>query len=133
MVRGIALSLVGVSIAATLWGCGGPGYPSVRLEGAVTVDGQPVEAGTISFTPLQPGRGAGVSATIAAGRYAAGNVPQGKVRVDFQATKETGRTVEQFGKPYPETVNVIPERCAAGMEIEVGTGDAKRDFNLTTK
>lgn len=115
---------------AILAGCGGQGYSTARVEGQVTVDGQPLTQGTLSFTPLQSERGAGVSAPIEAGRYVAVKVPQGRVRVGFQAVKETGRTVMQFGKPYPETVNAIPDKYRAGIEIEIAGDEANKDFNL---
>ena len=127
------LALIGLLAVAGMAGCGGPGFPSARLEGTVTVDGQPVETGNISFTPTQADRGSGATATISGGRYVAEGVPQGKVRVYFDATRETGRTIEQFGKPYPETVNVIPEKYRAGMEIDVSGEEVNQDFKLTSQ
>ena len=129
----MTLVLLGVLAAGHVAGCGGPGFPSARLEGTVTVDGQPVETGNISFTPTQADRGSGATATISGGRYVAEGVPQGKVRVYFDATRETGRTIEQFGKPYPETVNVIPEKYRAGMEIDVSGEEVNQDFKLTSQ
>ena len=127
------LALVGSLAAVGIAGCGGPGFPTARLEGTVTVDGQPVEKGNISFTPTQADRGSGATATISSGHYVAQGVPQGKVRVYFDATKETGRTTEQFGKQYPETVNVIPEKYRAGLQIEVSGETVNQDFKLSTK
>jgi hypothetical protein len=128
----MTIALIGLLTAVELAGCGGPKFPTARLEGTVTVDGVPVEKGNISFTPIQGGR-LSATAAITGGRYVAEGVPQGKVRVDFQGTKETGKTVMQFDKPYPETVDVIPQKYRTGMEIEVGGSDANRDFKLTSK
>jgi hypothetical protein len=41
-------------------------------------------------------------------------------------------TIEQFGKQYPETVDVIPEKYRGGLEIEIA-GDAERDFDLRSE
>ena len=117
-------------LSLTLVGCGGRGYSTALVEGRVTIKGEPVKQGNLTFTPLQPGRGRGVTAAIVAGRYIAKDVPQGKVRVDFYATKETGRMVAAFDKSIPETINIIPDKYRAGMEIEVGADNNNRDFNL---
>ena len=119
-----------LAVLSPFVGCGGRGYSTALVEGRVTINGEPVEQGNITFTPLQAGRGHGVTAAILAGWYVAKDVPQGRVRVDFYAIKETGRTVADFGKPYPETVNVIPGKYRAGLEIEVGADKNSRDFNL---
>ena len=111
-------------------GCGGQGFPTARLEGRVSVGGRPVEHGNVTFTPLQSDRGTSVSAKNESGAYAVSKAPQGKVRVDFQAVQETGRTVMQFGKPYPETVNIIPDKHRAGFEIEIDGDNIHKDFNL---
>lgn len=119
-----------IATALGMAGCGNRGYSTSRLEGRITVDGQPIERGSISFAPLRSDRGPGVSAAVEAGHYVAANVPQGKVRVGFHAVKETGRSIMQFGKPYPEAVNVIPDKYRVGMEIEIAGDDAHKDFSL---
>lgn len=111
-------------------GCSGQHHPTARLEGRVSVGGHPVEHGNVTFTPLQSDRGTSVSAKIESGDYAVSKAPQGKVRVDFQAVQETGRTVMQFGKPYPESVNIIPDKYRAGFEIEIDGDNIHKDFNL---
>ena len=123
-------TLLGLMTLLAIVGCSGRGYPTARLEGRVTVSGQPVERGNITFTPLQADRGSGAAATIESGRYVAQNVPQGKVRVDFHAVKPTGRTVLHMGKPQPVNVNIIPDKYAAGLEFEVNGKEVHKDFNL---
>lgn len=124
------LTVLAVTASLAIAGCNGRGYATAMVDGRVIVNGDAVEQGNITFTPLQAGRGHGVTAAILAGRYVAKDVPQGKVRVDFYAIKETGRTVTDFGKPQPETVNVIPDKYRAGVEIEIGADKNSRDFNL---
>ncbi len=112
---------------------GGPGYSTAKLAGTVTIDGTPIAAGTITFTPLEGNRGLGQPAEIKAGRYEASNVPQGKVRVDFHATRETGKMVDFFGKPTPEVENLIPAHYRTGLPLEVTGDNPQQDFKLTTK
>lgn len=113
-------------------GCGQVRFPTARLEGAVSVDGEPVEQGSVTFTDPQGGKGS-VVAQIGAGRYLAEAVPQGRLLVHFNATKETGRTIRHFDRPYPERVNVIPDKYRVGIEIEVGDDNPGQDFPLTSR
>jgi hypothetical protein len=122
--------LLGITVSLVIAGCGGRGYPTAQIQGRVTVGGQPVARGSITFTPLQPGRGPGTSASVESGRYTVENAPQGRVRVDFQALKDTGRTETQFGKTYPVMVNLIPDKYRAGLEIEVAGDSKTQDFSL---
>ncbi|WP_171190037.1 hypothetical protein, partial [Alienimonas chondri] len=61
-----------VALAAALAaGCGGSDRPEqVAVSGAVTVDGAPLPAGTITFVPVENTPGPKASAAIVAGRYA---------------------------------------------------------------
>lgn len=118
-----------------LTGCDGGRtiYPSAKLEGAVSVAGEPVTDGLIMFMPQQQGRGSGVKAAIKDGCYSADNVPLGNVLVTFNAMQETGRMVESPsspGKLMPERIDLIPEKYRSGMAVEVKAGDNKRDFEL---
>ncbi len=130
--------LVGVVVLCVVMfpvgqGCGGPDYPTGRVEGSVTLNGQPLEEGTISFVSAQSGRGSGVTAKIVAGRYVAECVPQGTLIINFNATRETGRMIEVFGKSCRERINIIPKRYKLGMEIEIGEENHSHDFQLTGK
>lgn len=120
-------------LLAAATGCRRPSYPTAKLEGTVTVDGRQVQAGTISFTPLDPNRGSGVSTAIDHGRYVAAGVPQGSVRVYFNAVEETGGMVEEFGMRYPKTVNIIPDKHRAGTDIAVSGNDGDRNFDLSSR
>lgn len=83
------------------------------LEGTVTFDGKPLEAGSIAFMP-QPGtKSPTVGGAITQGQFsiepARGAIP-GTFRVEITATRSTGRTLAdpRFGKPIDETVQFIP-------------------------
>ena len=129
--RNIRIRYTGIlAISLVIAGCSGRGYPTTKLEGRVTVAGQPVEQGVITFTPLASNSGAGASAPISSGQYVVESVPLGMVRVHFTAFKKTGRTLLVFGQPTPETVGVIPEKYRAGIEIEVTDAGVRKDFDL---
>ncbi|MBU4273144.1 MAG: hypothetical protein KKE86_09135 [Planctomycetes bacterium] len=125
--------LVGLLVMAGGLGCGRGGPPTTHLEGRITVDGQPIKEGNLSFVALEPNRGRGSTANIAEGRYSAREVPLGRVLVYFNATKATGRTVIVSNTPVPEILSVIPEKYNAGMEIEVIEGRFQQDFHLVSR
>jgi hypothetical protein len=121
----------GLLLMAAAAGCT-RGPATTHLEGRVTVDGQPIREGNLNFVALEPNRGRGTTAVISEGRYAAQKVPLGRVRVDFNATRATGRTVIVSDLPVPEIIDLIPEKYHAGIEIEVKEGQFQRDFNLVS-
>lgn len=114
-------------------GCGQGKFSTVTLEGAVSIDGAPLDQGTISFTPKEADRGTGVVADIRAGKYRAEGVPLGRVLVQFQAMKETGKTYKEFGVDYPETISVIPAKYDKGIEITVTEDSKTNDFEMSSK
>lgn len=128
--RRFAIALAAAFVVA---GCNPAAFPTVRLEGRVTIDGQPVEKGQINFASSQQGGGPSATAQIVAGRYVADRVPQGKVRVYFDATRQTGKTVEHYGQQWPEIVNIVPQKYRGGIEIEVAGKTATYDFDLQSK
>ena len=84
------LRIVGWSIVLALvcGGCSKQQVPLARLEGTVVCQGQSVEEGNISFSPLAGGKG--VSTKISQGRYLAEGIRPGSVRVQFTAFRQTG-------------------------------------------
>ncbi len=136
--RHVGRSLAAIAFSVIAVGCGGgtakPSYPSARLEGKVTVDGQAVPTGTLQFMPPQGTNAAIVEAQIKDGRYVAANVPVGKVRVLFTAIRETGRVdTKSTSQPVPEVVNIIPDRYRDGLDIDVTADLAKKDFDLKSR
>ena len=123
--------LVGLLVMASGSGCT-RGPATTHLEGRVTVDGKPIQQGNLNFVPLEPNRGRGTTAVISEGRYTAPKVPLGRVRVDFNATKATGRTVIVSDLPMPEIIDLIPAKYHAGIEIEVKEGQFQQDFSLVS-
>ena len=121
--------IAGLVILAS--GCGKSGPPTSRVEGSVTLDGKPLEKGTISFVCLENDRGGSAAGKIVAGKYDVADVPRGKVRVGFHAVRSTGRmTSIPGGPPMPEIINVIPEKYRMGVEVEVAEPNVHRDFQF---
>jgi hypothetical protein len=129
-------TVVGLAFLLLLAGCDrGPGYPSARLTGRVTLDGQPIPEGKIMFRPVDRGAGPVVGTTFADGAYIADDVPLGKINVQLVATRETGNMVPLWpndpqGAQVPEMVDLIPERYKLGIEIVVEGDDEGLDFEL---
>ena len=94
-------------------GCGSGGPPRLRVVGVVTLDGQPLADGAISFMPT--GKGVAAGATIAGGRYvvegARGPTP-GEYRVEIRASAPSGKQLkDSFGQAsIAEMESIIPTR-----------------------
>jgi hypothetical protein len=82
---GRALSIwTGLGAAALMMvGCSG-GAGSASVNGMVTLDGQPLEKGTITFTCLE-GMGGNCAGMVTDGQYSVDNVIPGKNRVEIKA------------------------------------------------
>lgn len=123
--------LFAIGCAAFLAGCDESEFPGATLKGMVTIDGNPVESGSLEFIPEQGGAGPAAGANIVEGFYTAQQVPLGKVRVFVRATRKTGRMVTDYSEAYEEEVSIVPPRYLSGEVIDVA-GDGSRDFALTS-
>src|SRR5262245_4395118 len=93
MTRTWLVALVCVGVPATA-GCGGSNRGAVK--GKVTVNGSPLEAGDISFVPIDAGVGPTAGAVIADGAYAidaARGPVAGEYVVRINAFGKTGKKV----------------------------------------
>jgi hypothetical protein len=102
------------------------------VEGAVTVDDQPVPAGTISFSPLESTGAQAVSADIRDGKYHSAEVPRGRLLVHINAFQDTGEKFVEFGIEYPKMKNLVPEKYQPGIELTVDAPAMTHDFKLTS-
>ena len=127
---GLVVATVGLLVAA---GCGGSAYPVSTLDGTVAVDGVPIESGTLSFSPLESNTGQAISAEIKAGKYRSAKVPRGKSLVMISAFKDIGEKHVEFGITYPKLKNMIPDKYAAGIELNVDAPRLTHDFDLVSK
>jgi hypothetical protein len=132
-----------VSLAAAVAGCGDRGYEGERrypLGGKVTVDGQPMGLGVISFVPEEKGgrvsggpiRDGAYSVPEARGAYA------GKYRVVIHWNKLTGRKVKNPMFPedlIDEMKEGLPARYhdESVLTAEVAPGKTTFDFDLQSK
>jgi len=120
-------------------GCGDSDRAAV--SGTVTLDGQPIEGGMISFIPPKGDTG-GFPAwgPIEGGRYsiAADEGPTaGSIRVEIRWTRKTGKKIPAIA-PAPqgsftdETIEAIPVRYNSQTELKVDVqrGENTFDFNL---
>ncbi|MEM7313333.1 MAG: hypothetical protein AAF497_09300 [Planctomycetota bacterium] len=120
-------------------GCGGPTDGRVGISGNVTLDGNPLESGDISLTPLGPG-------PTTAGRIENGEfkIPAekgpkpGKYRVSIEsfveeAAKNTGGPDEFQGTSARQ---ILPDKYNSASTLEMDVKEGRNDpftFNLTSK
>ncbi|HEX2475648.1 MAG TPA: hypothetical protein VHK01_12935 [Lacipirellulaceae bacterium] len=124
-----------LSIVIGVVGCNGGRKPgTARLEGQITLDGQPPPAGavgSISFRATGQGQAASTSAQIVDGEYKCDNVPLGDVVVFVQLILETGKTITEGGRSYPERRNLVsPKHDQKGIELKVTDDNSNQDFDL---
>lgn len=117
-----------------LAGCGeGPvGGPRAAVRGEVTLDGQPLEQGSIMFLPAAGTSGQVTGGPILAGRYsipAEEGVAVGVNRVEITAMKKSGKQVQDpFGPPGKTIEMEVPAvaarfNTASTLKLEVKVGD----------
>jgi hypothetical protein len=129
-----------LAFLALLSGCG----RSATVEGTLTLDGTPVEAGHITFVPIEGTAGSGARAAIANGRYAIGRatrIQPGVYRVEVSARSKTGKKIP-VGSPAPrgtmadEEVEAAPaqynKKSTLRQELKAGA-NTNVDFALSTK
>ena len=119
-------------------GCGGSyAPPRAAVSGKITLDGEPLSQGTITFVPL--GEGVAASGEIANGQFSidAGKGPSpGKCRVEVLSFQETGEKVpgisDDASGMTAETKQVIPKEFNTESTLEERV-DAKGEnvFELT--
>jgi len=123
-----------LTIVLLLAGCSSNGR--VAVSGTVSLDGKPLESGTISFRPASGKSGSSSGGQIRQGRFQLaaqqGLVP-GKYLVTVRAFQSTGRTIKdgQSGQIVPEQAEVKYSE-AGKLEVTVSTGEENHfDFRLT--
>lgn len=125
------LIATGFAVCVLACGCGGSKFPTATVEGSVSVNGQPVAEGIISFVPLEVREAKEAVAEIRDGKYRATGVLQGRVLVRFQAVKETGRVIhDPVEGSGPEKVSIIPPQYEKGIELTIKSSKETHDFDL---
>lgn len=141
------------------YGCGGETGPETHpVTGTVTLDGEPVEGATVSFSPAEGGVRAAVGETDATGRYTlttmrsgdgamAGSfnvrvfkyeVEEGTVATGPPPTEDQEYTDDYAGaarEATPPPENLLPDRYAdargSGLSYTVVPGENTYDIELT--
>ena len=130
----LALIIPALALAALSAGCGGQ---APRVFGDVTLDGQPVDGGSIAYVPVDQ-KTPNVEVTIQDGKYSA-RVPAGSYKVRITWAKPTGQKRKMYPTPDSPTVDVtaeaIPEKFNDKTELkaEIKPGDNKLDWPLKSK
>lgn len=144
-VRGCRLLIVllCLTVTSSLIGCG-PGNPLGRkaVSGNVTLDGSPIQNGSISFSPVDGSATTSSGAVVLSGKYsieAADGLTDGKYLVRINAIDPS--TITELppdhmpGDDLPESKELIPSEWNSKSDktVEVsGRGPLKFDFEITT-
>jgi hypothetical protein len=109
-------------------------YP---LAGTVRVDGEPIEAGAISFIPMNHEKQRVSGGPISNGAYSvdeAFGANGGQYRVEVRWYKKTGRMLKDAdtGEMYEERKEGLPKRFNEESEltVEVSPENTSYDFDL---
>lgn len=129
------LIVVAIALCLSVTGCNhGPPYGDV--SGQVTLDGQPVETGSIRLIPID-GNTASGGGTIEHGHYTASHVPVNKFRVEINAGKGPAMPPGTDPLKYQGVMGVelIPARYNTQSELtlDVKEGTHEHDFKLESK
>jgi hypothetical protein len=141
MHRPFPLNRFGILVQAILFlGCGADPLGRQPVSGMVTLDGSPVENGTVSFHPVDNTATASAGA-IEKGQFALDRergLAAGKYRVTINAPKPgTGQAAQENalpGDPLPVPEELIPaEWNTNSNEVVEVNGSAANEFNFAIK
>lgn len=93
----LATSLAALGLISFVAGCGGESKNTIKVSGNVTVEGAPVEKGSITFVPAD-GNTTSAGGVIVDGKYTA-DVPPGEKKVMVLGTKVVGTELVLEGVP----------------------------------
>lgn len=116
------------------------GAERIPLQGKVTVDGRPLDAGTISFVPIDVNSGRPSGGSILGGEY---NVAEamganaGSYRVEIHWQKSTGKKTRAIDSDemIEQRAEGLPAKYHKNSELkaEVAPDKTVFDFDLLTK
>ena len=124
-----------VAFAAICCGCSkAPDFPSGTVAGVVTLAGQPVPHGAITFNPTGKEQGPVTGATIENGRYRCEHVPLGNLKATFALQADHLRKfVDKTGVEREVPIDILPPQYRGGLPASVHAGENQLDFSLTSK
>ncbi|QDS87063.1 hypothetical protein EC9_12390 [Rosistilla ulvae] len=141
--RLIVCSLLVSATVTILPGCGSQGgIQRASVEGNVTVDGEPVDVGSITFVPTGETKGPATGGKIVDGEYAiessGGPVP-GEYLVQITGRRGTGKFKKQELEgeivETEVTEEMIPEKYRSGSELKrtIEAGENSMNLELTNE
>jgi hypothetical protein len=129
-----ALALALLALA----GCGDPsdGFDRFPVEGVVTLDGEPLKAGTITFNAQNPG--ASSTGEVVDGTFQLSGddgLSPGPYRVEVYSIQPTGKKVPDAENPntlVDATANIIPGRynVESTLKIDLPPGGPKEPLSF---
>ncbi|MFG0332897.1 MAG: hypothetical protein ACF8TS_05995 [Maioricimonas sp. JB049] len=133
------LSIVSIAVVAALVsGCGGGSDGRVTASGTVSLDGQPLPDGSVTFFD-ENGGSAGVG-IIENGRFSVSEassstgIQPGTYKVAVQSWESEPGAVTDEGEIIVEGTSRIPEKYnsseTSGLTAEVGEGENQFEFDL---
>ena len=136
-----------VAMLSIALGCGGsdikPIANLVPCSGTVTLDGKPLDHGTIGFEPFVPNSGRSASGSIKDGRFVASTsasspgVVAGKYLVSVQSFDQEKTTSTNPSDMVKKPVSLVPEKYLdvkqSGLVVEVKSGMPPVKLELVTK
>ena len=116
---------------AAILGCSGSGLTGI--QGNVTLDGKPIENGTIRFA-ADDGKTPSAQAVIQNGKYAV-EVAPGKKNVEIQGYKVVGqkRRNDDPSAPLEDVTEAIVPPAHTKHTCEIVAGKETYDFQIKTK
>lgn len=107
-----------------------PGYATAAVHGRVTIAGESVPTGFVTFSPAT--RGPVTGTAIIQGRYRLDRLPAGKHRVTFQAqAAEPAKLFDAAAQVEREVPrDILPDKYRDGLDIEIPPGESVRNFEL---
>jgi hypothetical protein len=124
-------------MAAATIGCGAADdLNRGSIAGKVTLDGVPLEAGTVCFNPTEGTTGPASYATIAQGKYSISAKARGplvgKHKVVIDAYRDIGNKTSS-GEPLKEQVVPAKYNQQTTLVVAVTQGPNTQDFELVSK
>jgi len=137
--RNLVLCLIGLTLGTVvvmkLPGCS-RSDGRLAVSGAVSIDGKPIESGSIRFQPADLQKATGSGSIVRDGKYsipAEHGLTPGKYQVSVQASEKTGRLIpdpQKLKGPVEEYAEIRYQE-AGKLEVTVDPkGPTKFDFPL---
>lgn len=118
-------------------GCGGPSLANLRgaVKGRVTLDGEPLQQGSIRFIPAEGITGPAAGSAIKDGAYEMTleqGAAIGKNRIEISAARPTGKQIKSImnDSMVDEVEEAIPEKYNKNSTLEEEIQKGTNEFNF---